>query len=77
MHEIKVESISPEEVADGVTELWAEDTLVAYTLYNENDLVLMIEPSHDGGPVILGVHSLANALAEVRRVLALHWEPVA
>ncbi len=70
MHAITVESVSPEEVADGVTELWADGILLAYTIYDDGDLMLRIDPRPDG-PVTIGVRSLADALAEVNRVLAL------
>jgi hypothetical protein len=69
MHEIKVESLSLEEAEHGVTELWVDGVLLAYTIYDDGDLMLRIEPSRDGGPVVIGVRSLADALAEVDRVL--------
>ena len=72
MHEIRVESVSAEEAAYGVAELWAGDTLIGYTVYDEGDLMLRIEPSRDGRPLAVGVQSLTDALAEVDRVLALH-----
>lgn len=72
MSKIKVESLSPEEADHGVTELWAGGVLIAYTLYDDGDLMLRIEPNRDGGPVMIGVRSLADALAEVDRVLGLH-----
>ncbi len=72
MHTIRVESLSPEEADHGVTELWADGVLIAYTIYDDGDLMLRIEPSHDGGPVVVGVRGLADALAEVDRLLALH-----
>lgn len=72
VHEMKVISVSPEEASYGVAELWAGGRLVAYTLYEEEDLVLRIEPPKDGGPVVVGVQGLTDALAEVDRLLALH-----
>lgn len=71
MHEIKVESVSPEEASYGVAELWAGNVLIAYTLYEDGDLMLRIEPRHDGGPRVIGVRGLTDALAEVHRVLTL------
>jgi hypothetical protein len=71
MHEIKVESVSPEEASFGVTELWVDGALVAYTRYEDGDLMLRIEPSHDGGPVAIGVRGLTDALAEIDRILAV------
>lgn len=72
MHTIRVESLSPEEADHGVTELWADGVLIAYTIYDDGDLMLRIEPRHDGSPVVVGVRGLADALAEVDRLLALH-----
>jgi hypothetical protein len=72
VHEIKVESLSAEEADHGVAELWADGVLIAYTLYDDGDLTLRIEPSRDGGPVVIGVQGLTDALAEVNRVLGLH-----
>jgi len=71
MHEIKVTTLSPEEEYAGVAELWAGGRLLAYTLLDDGDLMLRIDPRHDGAPVVVGVHSLARALAEVDRSLAL------
>lgn len=72
MHEIKVVSASAEEASYGVTELWAGGRLIGYTLYEDGDLMLRIEPSSDGSPVVVGVQGLADALAEADRLLALH-----
>ncbi|HVY96872.1 MAG TPA: hypothetical protein VHA54_07925 [Solirubrobacterales bacterium] len=72
MNEIKVESVSPEEADHGVTELWADGSLIAYTIYDKGDLQLRIEPRRDGRPVVLGVRSLSAALAEVDRILAVY-----
>jgi hypothetical protein len=69
---IRVESVSAEEASYGVAELWAEDALLGYTLYEDGDLMLRIEPRKDGGPVVIGVEKLAAALGEVDRVLAMH-----
>jgi hypothetical protein len=33
-------------------------------------LTLRFEPRHDGSPVVVGLRSLTDALAEVERVLA-------
>jgi hypothetical protein len=72
MHEIRVESVSAEEASYGVTELWAGNVMVGYTLYEDGDLMLRLEPSRDGRPMAVGVQSLTDALAEVDRLLALH-----
>jgi hypothetical protein len=72
MNAIKVESVSAEEADHGVTELWVDGTLIAYTIYDEGDLMLRIEPRRDGTPVAIGVRSLSVALAEVDRILAIY-----
>jgi hypothetical protein len=69
MHEIKVSTVSPEEANDGVAELWAGGELIAFTHFDDGDLMLRIDPRRDGAPVIIGAHSLAVALAEVDRAL--------
>jgi uncharacterized protein YbjT (DUF2867 family) len=72
MHEIDVETVSPEEASYGVAELWVGGRLIAYTHLDDGDLMLRIEPHDDGSPVVLGVRSLTDALAEVNRLLALY-----
>jgi hypothetical protein len=72
MHEIDVETVSPEEASYGVAELWAGGQLIAYTHLDDGDLMLRIEPRDDGSPVVLGVRGLTDALAEVNRLLALY-----
>ena len=69
-HEIQVSAVSPEEASYGVAELWAGGDLIAYTHLDDGDLMLRIEPRRDGGPVVVGAHSLANALAQADRLLA-------
>ena len=71
MHEIRVSTVSAEEASYGVAELWAGAELIAYTHYGDGDLMLRIQPRPDGTPVVVGVHGLTVALAEVnRRLLA-------
>jgi hypothetical protein len=70
MHEIEVITVSPEEASYGVAELWVGGQLIAYTHYDDGDLMLRIEPRRDGAPVVIGVHGLTDALAEVDRRLA-------
>ena len=72
MHEIEVRSVSAEEASDGVAELWAGGQLIAFTHLEDGDLMLRIEPRQDGSPVVVGVHGLTAALAEVERLLALY-----
>ena len=72
MHEIEVISVSPEEAVDGIAELWAGGELVAFTHFEDSDLMLRIDPRRDGAPVVVGVRGLTEALAAVGRVLAVH-----
>jgi hypothetical protein len=72
MHEIKVITTSAEEAEHGVAELWAGGEQIAYTLLDEGELTLRIEPRHGGGPVVIAVRHLTAALAEVDRVLAVY-----
>jgi hypothetical protein len=69
MHEIHVSVVSAAEAEDGNAELWSGGRLVAFTLIDDSDLMLRIEPHPDGEPVELGVHSLTAALAEANRLL--------
>jgi hypothetical protein len=70
MHEIKVEIVSAEEAEHGVAELWAGGRQIGWTILEDGDLMLRIEPNPDHGPVVVGVRSLTAALAEVDRLLA-------
>jgi hypothetical protein len=72
MHEIRVTTVSPEEASYGVAELWAGGEMIAYTHFDDGDLMLRIDPRRDGAPVVVGAHSLAAALAEANRLLALY-----
>jgi hypothetical protein len=47
MHEIRVSISSPEAADCGVAELWAADELIGYTMLEDSDLMLRIEPRHD------------------------------
>jgi hypothetical protein len=70
MHNIHVSVVSAEEASLGVAEFWSGDRMIGFTLIEEGDLTLRIEPSPDG--VVLGAHALADALAEANRLLALY-----
>jgi hypothetical protein len=39
---------------------WAGGELIAYTHFDDGDLMLRIEPRRDGAPVVLGAHSLGK-----------------
>ena len=70
MHEIHVSVVSAEEASYGTAELWAGGRLIGFTRLDDGDLMLCIEPHHDGSAVVVGAHSMAEALAEANRLLA-------
>jgi hypothetical protein len=70
LHDIHVTVVSAEEASFGVAEFWSGDRMVAFTLIEDGDLTLRIEPGADG--VALGAHALAEAIAEANRLLALY-----
>ena len=70
MHEIHVSVVSAEEASYGVAEFWSQGRLIGFTHYDDGDLMLRIEPRHDGAAVVVGAHGLADALAEANRLLA-------
>jgi hypothetical protein len=70
LHNIHVSVVSAEEASLGVAEFWSGDRMIGFTLIDEGDLTLRIEPCPDG--VVLGAHALAEALTEANRLLALH-----
>jgi hypothetical protein len=72
MHEIKVITVSAEEVEHGVAELWAGGQQIAYSVLDDGELKLRFEPRHDGTPVVVGLRDLADALAEVTRLLGVY-----
>ncbi|MGA8722448.1 MAG: hypothetical protein WB557_30895 [Solirubrobacteraceae bacterium] len=61
--------VSPEAADHGVAELWAADKLIAYTILDDSDLMLRIEPGRDRTPVVLGAHSLAQAISRAEHLL--------
>ena len=69
MHEIRVSIVSPEAADHGVAELWAEDGLIGYTILEDSDLMLRIEPRRDRNAVVVGARSLAQALSRAERLL--------
>jgi len=69
MQQIEVRVVSPEEADHGAAEFWLGDRLFGLTRLEEDELVLRIEPSEDGGAVSVNAHSLYDALAEAKRLL--------
>jgi hypothetical protein len=70
MHEIHVSVVSPEAADHGVAELWAAGDLIGYTIFDDSDLMLRIEPRRDHTAVVVGAHSLAQALTQAKHLLA-------
>ena len=69
MHEIHVTIVSPEAADFGVAELWAADELVGYTILEDSDLMLRIEPRRDRTAVVVGAHSFAQAISRAEHLL--------
>jgi hypothetical protein len=69
MHEIRVSIVSPEAADHGVAELWAAGELIGYTLLEDSDWMLHIEPRPQQTAVVVGAHSLAQALTRAEHLL--------
>jgi hypothetical protein len=69
MHEIRVSILSPEAADNGVAELWAANELIGYTILEDSDLMLRIEPRRDHAAVVVGARSLAQALNRAGHLL--------
>jgi hypothetical protein len=65
-HQITVRVVSPEQADDGMAEFWLGDQLFAFTLLQDSELLLNIEPRSDGAAVVVSAHSLAEALAQAK-----------
>jgi hypothetical protein len=72
MHEIHVTVVSAEEAEYGTAEFWSGGRMIGYTRLDDGDLMLRIEPGRDGSAVEIGARSLAGAIAEANRLLALY-----
>jgi hypothetical protein len=69
MHEISVSVASAEAADYGVAELSAAGQSIGYTILEDGDLMLHIEPRRDNGPVVVGARSLAKALMQACHLL--------
>lgn len=67
MHDIHVTVVSAEEAADGTAEFWSGGRMIGFTRLEDGDLMLRIEAG-----VAVGAHSLAAAIAEADRLLAVY-----
>ena len=66
-HEIQVTVVSPGEAEYGTAEFWSGGRLIGFTRLDDGDLMLRIDTA-----VEVSAHSLANAIAEANRLLALY-----
>jgi hypothetical protein len=70
MHDIRVSVASAEAADYGVAELSAAGELIGFTILEDGDLMLHIEPRRDHTAVVVGAHSLARALRQASDFLA-------
>jgi len=70
MHEIRVSILSAEAADFGVAELSVRGEPIGFTILEDGDLMLHIEPRPDQTAVVLGAHSLVRALGQAERLLA-------
>jgi hypothetical protein len=66
-HEINVTVVSPGEAEYGIAEFWSGGRMIGFTHLDDGDLMLRFDTA-----VEVGAHSLANAIAEANRLLALY-----
>ena len=69
MREIEVRVVSAEEADHETAEFWLGGQSFGFTRLDEGELVLMIQPSDDGGAVLVNAGRLHDALAEAKRLL--------
>jgi hypothetical protein len=69
MHDIDVSVASAEAADHGVAEFSAGGKQIGYTILEDGDLMLHIEPRRDDAPVVVGARSLAQALMKACRLL--------
>ena len=69
MHEIRVTVTSAEAADYGVAELSAAGESIGFTILEDGDLMLHIEPRRDHTAVVLGARSLAQALSQAKHLL--------
>jgi hypothetical protein len=69
MHEIRVTIASPEAADHGVAEFWSGGERIGYTILEDSDLMLRIDPRRDRSAVVVGAHSLAQALGRAKHLL--------
>jgi len=69
MHEIRVTVTSAEAADYGVAELSAAGESIGFTILEDGDLMLHIEPRRDHAAVVVGARSLVQALLQAKHLL--------
>ena len=69
MHDIRVSVASAEAADYGVAELSAAGGPIGFTILEDGDLMLHIEPRRDHTAVVVGAHSLVQALHQAKHLL--------
>ncbi len=69
MHDIRVSVASAEAADYGVAELSAAGGPIGFTILEDGDLMLHIEPRRNHTAVVVGAHSLAQALHQAKHLL--------
>jgi hypothetical protein len=69
VHEIDVTVASAEAADYGVAQLTAGGHPIGYTILEDGDLMLHLEPRRDHGEVVVGARSLAQALIRACHLL--------
>ena len=72
MSEIRAIVVSPEEAYDCTAELWCGRELMAITMLSAGGLQLRIDSRADGGPWLIDVASLTQALDDANRLIAAY-----
>jgi hypothetical protein len=69
MHEVRVSVASAEAADYGVAELSAAGERIGFTILEDGDLMLHIEPRREHTAVVVGARSLAEALSQAEHLL--------
>jgi hypothetical protein len=70
MHPVDVVVTSPETAQDGVAEFRVNGRLFAFTVLEQDELVLRLIPGDTAEPVIIGARSLMSALERAPELLS-------
>ena len=70
LHPVEVTVASPEAAQDGVAEFRVDGRLFAYTLLQDEELVMRLVPVDADDPVVVGARSLREALERARELLS-------